>query len=545
VLAVSVLKGPVSTVPLVTRRSFRFSGVALALVLGGPVAAFAQETSTAPTGPPELDLEASASFDKSAYDSSETVRVKLTIKNISGVAAARVNVQQDLPNTLHVDEETWGDAGPSRKGVRIEAGATHVVDLTGRVVGQATELEFNGFVNAHESERSLENNRFSAKAALSHGRGGAAATIYADANGNGAFDSGEGVRGVKVVLSGQKNSDAVEQTSDAGGRVVFTDLPTDSYVARYESADGWLAHPDFRDDRWVVEPNKQLDLQRRVVRPAADTLDATLRFHQESYPATGQLKITVTLTNKGAALLEVGAFCSGPGVPGEVHNVGPGWGALVQGGAGVPLAAGETKTIDVTYDITDDMVAAGVALADCAFGPDPFKPGVPNARATAKVLGAVGNAGGRLLQDENSDTAVPGTKIVLVDQISGKAVARAVTGQDGRFAFTGVQTGRYTPVVVGPWRLLNQQYGLVQIHRDRVWEQDIRVVPGPEVADPEAVVPPAPAPKGEMPAPRASGGGLASTGASVIGLSALAFGALAAGVGAMVAVRRKREPVSC
>lgn len=519
--------------------------LALALVFGGSAAAFAQETSTAPTGPPELDLEASASFDKAAYDASETIRVKLTIKNISGVAAERVNVLQDLPSALHVDEETWGDVGPSRKGVRIEAGALHVVELTGRVVGQATELEFNGHVVAYESERSLENNKFSAKAALSHGRGAAAATIYADANGNGAFDSGEGVRGVKVVLAGQKTSDTVEQTSDAEGRVAFTDLPTDTYLARYESADGWLAHPDFRDDRWGVEPNKQLNLLRPVVRPAGDKLAATLRFHQDSYPANGQLKITVTLTNKGpAALPAVRAFCTGPGVPGEVHNVGPGWGALVQGGAGVPVAVGETKSVEVTNEITDDMVAAGVALAVCMFGPDPLEQGAPSARASAKVLGAVGNAGGRLLQGEDSDVVVPGTKIVLVDPVGGRAVASAVTGQDGRFAFTGVQTGRYQPVVVGPWRVIPQAYGLFQIHRDQVSELDIRVVPGPDVADPEAVVPPAPAPTADS-APGASGGGLASTGASVIGLSVLGFGALAAGAGAVLAARRSKEAVSC
>jgi len=128
--------------------------------------------------------------------------------------------------------------------------------------------------------------------------------------------------------------------------------------------------------------------------------------------------------------------------------------------------------------------------------------------------------------------------LLLVDD-TGRVGARTSTGADGAFGFVDVPANRYEVRLIGPWRFATDVVVYRQVFGGRVAEAPLEVIPGPEVADPEA---PATTPvrPSAMPAPQASArpANLADTGASVVELSALALLLLVSGGVLVFAGRR-------
>jgi LPXTG-motif cell wall-anchored protein len=269
--------------------------------------------------------------------------------------------------------------------------------------------------------------------------------------------------------------------------------------------------------------------------PAAEVeLRVSVEFTQDAFEADADATLKVTLTNQAGAPLTAIARCD----TGDLRNDTDGWGALELDGPGVDLKADETKTVDVTAPIPSAAQDRGQVTVECAIGPKVGTAFV-TAEDTADVTGVLASAGGSLLQPDG--TTVADTKIVLVDPDTAEPVTRATTDADGKFTFTDVPAGRYRPVVVGPWKVVDE--GLYEIVRGSSEQRDIHVEPGPDVPDPDTTTPP------ESTEPPAEGGSdeppadedLAYTGASVIGIALLGGLVLALGLGAVLLGRRRRK----
>ncbi len=528
-----------------TRTAARFTtgfaaGIA-ALVLAGPPAAAVQ--------PAGAEIEVTGAFDKPSFDAGETVTATITIKNTGSAAADKVRVSTSAGTSgFRPEPSSWGAVSQSSTGIRLAPGASQVVRLTGKVVQVVDgQLVLQVQVATSSAEANKANNSVTSKASVTAGAGTAAFTVYGDANRNGKVDAGEGVAGVKVSLVGPSGG-ARQQELATGpdGRAVFSGLSSGSYRATYAGTGAFVVTPDLNVQ---VQAGQQVEVVRKADRGVADQLEAKLEFDKDSYAAGDALGVKVTLKSKGDAIPTVHAFCTGPGESYELYNTDESWGDLRYEGGGVSLAAGETKVVEVKAAIPQGASAYGFVSATCFFGPDvEGGEGYPQGVDTAKVPGDPADASGRLTQ--TGDQPVPAVKVVLVDTGTTQAVASAVTGADGRFEFKGVPAGRYDPVVVGPWKLVEGNGLLFSLVKDVPHVHDLSVVAGPEVTDPETAVPtssatPTSTSEPSSAAPVADGAGddssgLASTGASIIGLSVLGALVLVGGAATVIVVRRRR-----
>lgn len=525
-----------------------FSGVAMAQESTVP------ESSAPPSSAKQAvaagpDLKITAAFDKASYDILDTVQVKVTIANIGTEPASRAIVVPSGFNSdgLTYSTEQWGGLLSSKGGVDIAAGAEHVVTLAGTVKNVSKGEALLKAVVEAPADVDTSNNVLDTKVAVTHRTGSASGTFYGDRNLNGKQDADEALAGVGVRVEGGTPHKWATGTTDAAGKVSFADLPVGDYTVSITYLDGWVYETDLAQPKWVVEAGKDSANPVRAVRPLSDKLHASMEFTDKTYAPDDTVHLKITVTNDSEAALTVYALCAGYGHPFEIGNSGDGWGPFKYGGTGLPLAAGETKTVEVTDSVPEPSYNHGLVLAACAFGPKP-EPGngSPYAQATAKVPGAVGNAAGRLFKITEG-TSLPGLKIVLLDLDTEAPVARTVSDDNGNFRFEGLPAGHYQPVVVGPWKVVSHRSGpLFAVVKDSDYPQDITVEPGPDVADPDLTTPPTETTEPTTP-PDGSGGavppttsGLASTGASVIGITQLGLLLLALGIGTTIIGRRRR-----
>ncbi|MEO6083471.1 MAG: SdrD B-like domain-containing protein [Umezawaea sp.] len=423
---------------------------------------------------PYAELEASAAFDKPSFDAAETVVATITIRNVGGVAALKVKADTGFGSTFN--PSSWGAIAPFGSGVRIEAGETLVTKVTGRVYS-GTQLVFKGKVTSNPFDGNQANNAFEATAGVTYGTGSVAYTAYADGNGNGQADAGEGIPGVRVDLWGSGNH---QRITGSDGTALFTDVRSGAYSVVAESPDGWL----FPGNAGItVTTDQRLDVVRKGVRPLSDTLAATVEFDQDTYAVGDTANVTITLTNTGTDLPVVHARCGGDGESYDLYNNTAGWGALKYAAEGVPLGSGETKVLHVSAPLTARAEAHGFIRAYCSFGPE-VEPqrGAPLAVDKARIPGGVSDATGVVLHDHDGDASTPGQPVVgveigLLDVDSGQRVATAVTDSTGSYSFTGVPVGWYTPVLDAQWRLVLDGNTTIRIVTGAVHRLRLTAVP--------------------------------------------------------------------
>jgi SdrD B-like protein len=483
------------------------------------------------------NLRASAEFDKPEFASDETVRVRLTVTNFGDVAAVGVHVNRtrDLGFSLL----SMGDLDPYKPGVRIEAGATQVFEFEGPMWKPPGAVVFTGWVEAAGYDVNFANNRFGAVAPVIATRGTYAGVLYGDQDNDGVMDPGEEFGRTPIDLHGGVPFGQYRQSTNEHGEFTFSDIPTGRYGANFYVPDGWLV----TSAEVVVKAGEQPKVEVRAVRPD-NSLISAIAFTKNTYAAGETAHLTITLTNRGQQdLTGVKAFCSGPGNGNEIYSNGPGWGDVgTDDGPGVVVRAGETATFDVWDVIPQGAFAYGYVIVECDFGAPLENAGSSSALATAKVPGGIGNAGGLLLYDRNSDhrddgDGVPDTKLVLRDGATGQVVARAVTDAQGHFMFNEVPAGRYDVLVVGPWKSVECWCPGV-FAGQTVDHFQVRVVPGAVQPDPDAQQDePSPIPQPAIVAATL----LAATGMDLIDLLTGALSLLALGVG-MALVRRRRQP---
>jgi SdrD B-like domain/Carboxypeptidase regulatory-like domain len=499
------------------------------------------------------NLQASAAFEKPVYKSDEKIRVRLTVTNIGEGAAEGVRVGLDsrgpaLP-VLPQDLKEMTYFGP---GTRIEAGATKVIEIEATVWNPPGTFVFSGWVYAAGYDINFSNNGFGAIVAVIATRGTYAGVLYGDRNGNGVMDPGEAFAQTPIDLSGGMPNGRFNQSTDAQGRFAFRDIPTGRYYANYFIPNGWL----IQHAEVVVKEGEQPEVQVRAVR-----LETAIEFTKDTYVVGEIAHLKITLTNPGATdLTGITALCTGSGMPYEIYSFGPGWGAIAENGPGVVVRAGETAIFDVWTVIPEGGLEYGFVSVYCVFGAPSSYGTNPSAWDKARVPGGIGSVGGLLLYDRNSDgdyegDGVADTKIVLMDEFTGQAVARAVTDPQGHFMFRNVPAGRYQALVVGPWKIAkcwspgqNACLGVLAGKERDI--DEVRVVPGAIQSDPDAPQGEPNSPQDEsdspqdepQPIPQGTAGTaerLATTGAGVLGLLIGGLTMLAAGLG-MVLIRKRR-----
>lgn len=475
------------------------------------------------------DLKVTASFDKQAYRPGEQVTAKVVITN-QGTGKPALAKFRDVggPGSFDFDHNQWGDLG--RGGRNIAEGETVEVTLTGTPAPYLRVVALSGVIDA-EGDADPSDNKIDIKAEYLYAKGDAAVVVYGDANENGQLDAGEELANREARISGGQPWEERETTTDASGKAAFSGLSTGKYhfYALYEDENDWVPESSSSLELVVTEGGITT-AQYRMVRPLSDEVKASIVFDRPSYEPGAHVGLTVKITNNSTENLVFHALCGLDG--GYSLNNTSEWGPLAYDGPGLPVATGETKSLHVTQAMPAVSPDHGLVDAGCEFSPELGKPGAPWAYAKTKVPGATWTTSGSL-RVHDTDQPVANTKIVLLDIDTDQPVARTFADASGRFTFPNLPVGHYTPVVVGPWKVTHFRSGpLFASVRGSQDPQDIRVLPGPEVADPDAglVTPPSNAPLSQ-----ARGGGLATTGVSVLGL--IAFGLLLVTAGA--ALRRR------
>lgn len=496
------------------------------------------------------DIAVTAAFDRNAYDVADLIRVKVKVEN-KGTAAGYARYYEEnssQENLLDYDKRQWGDLNSWTNSVLLQPGESREVEILGRTPWRATKtVAFNAsFMTANDSDQS--NNKVSLLADVHALTGNVEVLTYADKNLNGSYDADEQFKNVKVTLGG--NMMPIEKFTDSAGKVQFADQRIGTYHTYAELPDGWVL-PHGYSVEFAISADTTTVVELRAVRPLSDAFSASVNFVKDAYAPNENYELDITLTNRtGGDLPSVKAFCSGPGEPGEIYNGGPGWGALAWDGAGVPVKDGETRTWRVSGALPEEASRIGYATIGCNFGPDPSLPGVPGDGDQVRVPGQRADAIGKLLKDDPNGgwegIPVPDMILVLVDHMSNEVVARTITDAEGRFKVFNLPVGRYDLVVPGPWktefRRMNP-YFLVSVGGE-TREQDVYLVPGPEVEDPGYPQPGDRAPDTNVPPAQSGGGGgveaLAKTGASVLGLGVLGALLVAFGLGVGLIGRRQR-----
>ncbi|GGM99541.1 hypothetical protein GCM10011609_42330 [Lentzea pudingi] len=502
------------------------------------------------------DFTVTTKFDKDSYDIAEPIRMHVTVKNVGTGYKSDVSLTTEWvsgSSELEFDKSQFGEFADGKQ-VGLWPGESREFTVVGRA---PSYLRDNNKVTLNLKTMSWEDRNSAndiawGNATITFLDGDAVVVLYGDRNGNGTRDAGEELTDTTVTVSGGSNPNIWKDgKTDASGRARFPGLPVGVFQVWAYYKDGWVRHERAE---LTVSANSESVFEVGAVRPISDKLPASIRFAKRVYAPGERYEATITITNNtGADLPAVKAFCSGAGEAGEIYNwEDAGWGPLAGNGAGVAVPNGQTRTFQVSGPQPEESARIGYATVGCNIAPDTSDPGAANARDEFRVPGQRADAVGLLVKDGPSveDLPVPGTTLVLVDNVSKKVVARTITAEDGRFKFSNLPVGRYDVVVPGPFQVEYRRmnpYFHVRIGGE-TREQVLWLVDGPEVEDPGYPLPKDQAPSIiTPPAPAAGAGGstggsadaLAKTGASVLGLGLLGALLVLFGFGASVIGRRR------
>jgi hypothetical protein len=496
-----------------------------------PSKSAAQPKDEAPA--PKLDV--TAKFDKSMWVWDEEVTGSITITNTGTGPAKHVSYWGSGYNATFTFTGIPPNSGPVEIGKDLAPGESFVVTAKGTIQDRN-----NRYVDLFAQvwlDRTQNSINASAYASVIPGRGDVKGTLYFDKNGNGRYDQGEGLAGIRVSASGGTvYHQEPTQTTDSDGHFAYTNIPFGDYGASFDGLTDLVA----QYIGWTVGDQPQtvfIEARPKVT----DELAASVKLNSNTYAGGDTAHITVTLTNKGdRSLHAVTERCNGIGDANQLSGFSDGWGDLRDGHAGVSVPAHSTITIEVTEQVPVEARDWGYTALSCRFGETGFDEVVADA-ALASVPGKViPSVALTLVYDKNSDgntVPVTGVKVYLTDYVTKKIVASAVSDSAGSATFTSLPAGLYGIGLVGPWKTAGEQ---ATIWPTRMGSVTISVEPGPDQPDP-TVNPTNPTTNVPVsPAAQASPA-LAYTGvADVLGLSLAAGAALVLGVGLVLLSRRRR-----
>ncbi|KAA2264879.1 LPXTG cell wall anchor domain-containing protein [Solihabitans fulvus] len=503
----------------------------------------------------------------------DPISVTLTVTNTGTAAATEVGGWASGVSGSYVSYTSYDGfqaTGPDDHGVTIEAGASRVYHLIGKVSYWNQGLPRVRYtVNAHNDVRPYQDHVAELTLPIvdpASAKGTASGIVFGDRNGNGTFDEGEGLAGVEVAVSGTIGDHSPKAITDASGRFTIPNLPVQQYSLYVNQLpDGWIQPSGSGSTTVEVDgSDRSANLRLRTVRPLSDQLHAKLELDKDTYQPGDTAHVRITLSNTGTVTISGirGYFDGYGGAPQHLRGYMD-WTQFADNGPGVTLNAGETRVFDVTGTVPQESTKYGYVSVDAVFEPGPGGPGPvggPTVFVSAKVPGPHADKKLRIFYDRNDNyTLDPGeeianVKVGLVDPGSGNVVAKAMADAEGRVVFKDLPPGLYEVRVFGPWAYADQwKYAVVGTCTYQCQgEEYMRFKPGPDVPETD-VVPPAPVTQqpvqpvanvsdvaANTAKPADDTTTLANTGASVIGLSVGGLAVLAAGLGAVLFARRRR-----
>ncbi|WP_233226159.1 SdrD B-like domain-containing protein [Amycolatopsis sp. CA-126428] len=513
-----------------------------------------------PQAEPAQRAQVAASIDlgDDPYPSNEDVHFKIKLTNTGGVTADGVYVYQltDKPTDLNVPWGGWGDLSSGR-GIKLEPDQSFELSGTGSirdirldtVTVRAVLFDKTGFSVSPE---------FGASAKVTAAPGDASGIVYGDKNGNGSYDAGEKLTGIKLSLRYIHGDVTYTATSDENGTLTFN-VPAADYYLGGDVVDGWLFP-------WrTVHIGKGTKLDLRGAPPLNGALKASMKFTQDSYKVGDTAHLTVTLANSGKTpLVGIVAECNRIGDPEILQGTGPGWGDLLWS-RGVTIGAGETRTFDVTDTVPAAAFNRGFVVAACDFGyPEVDIENHAEASDQAAVPGGVGALAGEVevYTDQGQvKHGVAGVKVVLTAEQACPVIGEQTTDEKGHFEFRKLVPGlAYKLYFLPPkgWKIKYDNPTSVDVYAPednparlgiQAEEGDAplpKVPTNPETCTAAASTTPstgAASSTGGTGGGQSGGSGLASTGVDAIGLGALALLALALGGGLVVGARRRRRTI--
>ncbi|QKV80545.1 carboxypeptidase-like regulatory domain-containing protein [Amycolatopsis sp. Hca4] len=491
-----------------------------------------------------MDLRLSVWFDKTAYFAHELITAHAGITNAGTALATDVRIS----STGNLSSVYWAPVPPIAPGQTVENSVTgYVTTESGPLVLTVTVGSPGGPPDANPAD-----NTVTASVPVTYLRGSYRGTVYGDRNGNHAMDPDEALAGIRVDIF--RGNPLVQRAAvtDAGGHFAFPDLPAGGYATSFADTDWYLPLSSVQVTG-VDDP----DVLIRGTPSVALWLSTSAAFTRESYRVNDIARLTLTLTDKGPMpLTDLTAECWAT-ASGQVDT-----GKLAVGGPGVTVPAGSSRMFELTVRITEQAAEEGNMRVWCAVGAPPSVNGpVTSVGATARVPGGVapevvGYLGLFRYKPQlglPASDPLPGVKVYLREQVTGRVVTRAVTDAAGNFAFHQVPAGIYDVGVVGPWQLVyTDPEFLVRDGENGLDPYPYRqhrlfVIPGPDQPDPDAAPPPGSRPAragtvvakprpGTAPAPPA---GLATTGVEVTWLALGGLLTVVIGTGLVLLTRRR------
>ncbi|WP_432852796.1 hypothetical protein ACQPXB_16190 [Amycolatopsis sp. CA-161197] len=420
------------------------AGLTAALTLGALV------TPAASADPAKLVI--TASVDSGVHLVGKPFPITVTVHNASAETLTAISLYTDQNSGSYVSTDGWGDFG--YPGATLAPDETRTLALNATVYswgGGSPEFDITSTSipswDVQPAHLSVPFADPTTTTGTLHG------VVYGDANGNNAFDPGEGLAGIPVTIYGDRTLDTV---TGADGSFTFADVPARHYqLFSPKLPDGWVL-PDTNIG--VDATGGDQNLEVRAVRPLSDQLKATASVDRETYAPGDQAQVTFTLTNTGSQALS--------GISGDCDRIGgsqyqltgwQSWTDLVYP-ASLTFAPGETRTFTETGTVPPLADQYGGFAVDCDFGPELGNPDSnPEVRLWARVPGAPGTTSGWIYHDDNKNStqdpgeAIADTAASLVDIISGQTAATGTTDADGHISFGSVPAGRYDLKVADGW----------------------------------------------------------------------------------------------
>lgn len=490
------------------------------------------------------DVDVAASLDKAAYDSGDLVTVSLKVTNNG---AETIGPLTDS-TCCELSIRDRGKLDELADGIDLAPGEVFETTFSG-YVGEIDGDEFHydvGIVGPPNADSVSDIKTVHLTAAVTHTSGTYTGTVYADKNDNGKLDTGEPLPEVKVTLSGGVPDDSYSRTTNVAGTFTFSDIPTGPYHVWFDAPGGWQV--TVPGGEFVVTEGANPAATFRAVRPLSERLTPQLRFGQASYALDDNVDLQVTLTNTGPVALEkLIASCNRVGNSNHL-NVTEEWGDLAPAAGGLTLAPGETRTFDVVSDMPSGAKDYGYIAASCDFTqPDLGVYDGPFDSTTANVAGILGELEGKFVHpsgdpDQVGDKPIRDVRFSLVDERTGKVVARGVSDADGEFDVSGIPANRYRMQLRDGWRFEwnDSSSNRVDVERRAQGRQYMTLVGGPDGSP------------GGTGGTGGTGGGTSGgsdDGLALTGFQAAQFGIfglllLGAGAAAMAYARRRRNPVA-
>ena len=417
------------------------------------------------------DLSVRVAPDKPDFLPGEDIGLTLTVTNKGEAPALNIRLG-------HESTRAWLLSGADELGSRpsLPPGGQKVFRVVLRpssVTDDAVPFLFRATVDG-VADPTPGDNGTNLNIKVRQDKGTASGVLYVDKNGNGRFDDGEGLANASVEITGGAPKTSVSAFTDDKGEFATRSVPTGSYSVRYSGSAGYVVQPGRSD--FVVEQNRDTRLDVPLVAPVSNALSASMAFDKPSYTPAEEVGLNVTLTNRGSVpLTGVVAVCTTG--TGYLSGTGEGWKALRPDGAGVALAAGETKVVRVTDSVPKNL-SFQTFYASCSFGNNGAnRDGYAYAgTAYASVHGLFGTVNLHLVNDAKVEP-IRGATVAVLDAATRHPLKEVTSGSNGDAWIYDVPAGKAVLVVSGKWQPADGREFTLDVRPDQRNNLDLRLSP--------------------------------------------------------------------